>query len=155
MAGSNERPRRRRVAPDDAVGPFYIPSISQQRTEGARILKDGDTFAVFDAWGDMQASGPAAEGLFHEDMRYLSSLALLFEGERPLLLSSRVTGDNGMLAIDLANPDLFRRDRIVLARDTVHILRCIVLDEGACFECLEIKSFAEHPVAFTLNYRFD
>ncbi len=149
-----ERPRRRPDVPDEAVSPFYIPSLAPQRSLGSRVLKHGDTFVVFDAHGDAQATGPAAEGLFHDDTRYLSSLVLVFEGERPLLLSSRVTRDNTTLAIDLANPDLYHGERLVLARDKVHLLRSKVLDNGACFECLDIRSFAEHPVGFTLRFAF-
>lgn len=151
----NEGPDRRPGVPDEDVTAFYIPSLAQQqRSLNARVLKQGDTFVVFDSYGDAQAAGPAAEGLFHEDTRYLSALALVFEGERPLLLSSRVTRDNITLVIDLANPDLYHGDRLVLSRDKVHLLRTKVLDDGACFECIDIRSFADHPVGFMLSCRF-
>ena len=141
------RPNRRRTPaePDDAtISPFYIAAGTSARL-GAHTLKHGDTFAVLDAFGDAQASGPAAEGLFHEDMRYLSRLVLLFEDQRPLLLSSRVTRDNTVLTIDLANPDIYKNGGLHLARDQLHLLRSKVLDEGACFEQLEIRSFADSP----------
>jgi glycogen debranching enzyme len=149
------RPQRRR-APDDAdvtIGPFYIPSGASARI-GSQSLKQGDTFAVLDAYGDAQAAGPAAEGLFHEDTRYLSRFVLVIERARPLLLSSRVTRDNTVLTADLANPDIYD-GRLKLARDQVHLLRSKVLDDGACFERLEIRSYADHPVALTLRYGFD
>jgi glycogen debranching enzyme len=151
------RPNRPRTPadPDDAViGPFYIPSGASTPL-GAHTLKHGDTFVVLDAFGDAQASGSAAEGLFHEDTRYLSRLLLLFEDERPLLLSSRVTRDNTVLTIDLANPDVYANGHLRLARDQLHLLRSKVLDGGACFEQLEISSFAAYPVAFSLRYVFD
>ena len=150
------RPNRRPLSaePDELISPFYISSSASARV-GARTLKCGDTFVVLDAYGDAQASGPAAEGLFHDDTRYLSRLVLLFEGERPLLLSSRVTRDNTVLAIDLANPDIYDGGRLRLARDQLHLLRSKVLGDGACFEQLAIQSFADHPVAFTLRYGFD
>jgi glycogen debranching enzyme len=150
------RPHRRPspAEPDAAISPFYIQSGAAARG-GARTLKSGDTFVVLDAYGDAQAAGPAAEGLFHDDTRYLSRLILLFEDERPLLLSSRVTRDNTVLAIDLANPDLYDDGRLRLARDQLHLLRSKVLGDGACFEQLAIQSFADHPVAFTLRYGFE
>ncbi|MGH7088324.1 MAG: amylo-alpha-1,6-glucosidase, partial [Stellaceae bacterium] len=148
--------QRRTRAPEieeEALGLYYTPTTAASRI-GTRSLKQGDSFAVLDGWGDAQALGPAAEGFFHEDMRHLSSLVLLIDGERPLLLSSRVTRDNTMLAIDLANPDLSEDSKVVLARDQVHLLRSKVLDEGACFERIEIRNFAEHTVAFTLQFGF-
>jgi glycogen debranching enzyme len=149
------RPHRRRAFDDDsAIGPFYIPSAASARV-GAQSLKHGDTFAVLDAFGDVQAAGPAAEGLFHEDTRYLSRFVLVLERVRPLLLSSRVTRDNTVLAADLANPDIYEGGHLTLARDQVHLLRSKVLDDGACFERLEIRSFADHPVTVALRYGFD
>ncbi len=150
------RPQRRRAS-DDAdvtVGPFYIPSGASAQI-GAQSLKHGDTFAVLDAYGDVQAVGPAAEGLFHEDTRYLARFVLVIERARPLLLSSRVTRDNTMLAVDLANPDIYDSGRLKLARNEVHLLRSKVLDDGVCFERLEIRSFADHPVTLALRYGFD
>ncbi len=150
------RPQRRRAS-DDAevtIGPFYIPSGASARI-GSRSLKQGDTFAVLDAYGDVQAAGPAAEGLFHEDTRYLSRFVMAIERERPLLLSSRVTRDNTVLAVDLANPDIYEDGRLKFARDQVHLLRSKVLDDGVCFERLEIRSFADHAVALALRYGFD
>jgi glycogen debranching enzyme len=150
------RPQRRRASEEAeaAIGPFYIPS-SATAGPGARSLKFGDTFAVLDAFGDMAAAGPAAEGLFHEDTRYLSHFVLIIERERPLLLSSRITRDNTVLSADLANPDIYEAARLKLARDQVHLLRSMVLDDGACFERLEIRSFADQPVSLALRYGFD
>lgn len=150
-----KRPRRRASLEDEGgLGLYYIPASAASRI-GTRTLKQGDSFVVLDGWGDAQASGPAAEGFFHEDMRHLSSLLLLINGERPLLLSSRVTRDNTVLAIDLANPDLYDEGhRVVLARDQVHLLRSKVLEEGACFERIDIHNFAEHPVSLTVQFGF-
>src|SRR5262249_6945253 len=93
-------------APAGGVG--SISSFGIPGTAGAagnrHVLKNANSFAVFDEFGQIQASGPAAEGLFFEDTRYLSRLAMLINGARPLLLSSTVTEGNTMLSVDLANP---------------------------------------------------
>lgn len=138
----------------EAVSPFYIPSMATARTMRPRTLKRGDTFIVLDAYGDAQASGPSAEGLYHQDTRFLSNLVLLVNGERPLLLRSATTSDNEMLSVDLTNSDVYEGDQLKLARDTVHLLRVKVLADGACFEALEIRSFADHEVALDLRYAF-
>jgi len=58
-------------ADETAVSPFYIPSTAAIATKHSHVLKQGDSFAVLDPFGDMQATGPALEGLFFEDTRYL------------------------------------------------------------------------------------
>ena len=49
-----------------------------------RIL-EGATFCICDELGDLNGN---VEGLFTEDTRFLSSLRLTINGQRPLLLSS-------------------------------------------------------------------
>src|SRR5215469_756295 len=87
------------------VSSFYIPVTASTAGNGRHVLKNANSFAVLDEFGQIQASGPAAEGLFFEDTRYLSRLAMLINGARPLLLSSTVTEGNTMLSVDLANPE--------------------------------------------------
>jgi glycogen debranching enzyme len=137
------------------VSPFYIPSTVAPATQYPHVLKQGDSFAVLDRFGDMQATGPALEGMFFEDTRYLARLALTVDGVRPLLLSSTVTEDNAMLSTDLTNPDLIEDDRLRLPRDTVHILRSTVLGEDALFQVLELRNFGAKPASFRLGLLFD
>src|SRR5260221_13916231 len=124
------------AAATETVSPFYIPSVATSRARLGRTLKHGDTFVVFDASGDAQASGPASEGLFHEDTRFLSRLVLLVNGERPLLLSSAAASDNEMLTADLTKPHFFAHRHFTLARATVHLLRPKGLPDRARFESL-------------------
>jgi glycogen debranching enzyme len=140
------------AAAGETVSPFYIPAASRARL--GRTLKHGDTFVVFDDSGDAQASGPASEGLFHEDTRFLSRLVLVVNGVRPLLLSSAATADNEMLTADLTNPDFYVNGHLTLTRDTVHLLRVKVLADGACFESLEVRNYADHEVSLDLGYAF-
>jgi glycogen debranching enzyme len=137
------------------VSPFYIPSTGTVATLHSHVLKQADSFAVLDDFGDVQASKAAPEGLFFEDTRYLARLALTVDGLRPLLLSSTVTEDNAMLSTDLANPDLAEEGHLRLARDTVHILRSTVLGEDALFVHLELRNFGMMPVLLRLGLAFD
>ncbi|GIL41745.1 amylo-alpha-1,6-glucosidase [Rhodospirillales bacterium TMPK1] len=139
------------------VGPFYIPANAATTSYRPRVLKQGDTFLVLDPFGDAQATGPAAEGLFHRDTRYLSQLTLTIEGQRPLLLSSSVTAENATIAVDMTNPDLTDGERITLPRDTVHVLRTKVLDHGALYERLALRNFGVAParIQIELGYGAD
>ncbi|HET9643668.1 MAG TPA: glycogen debranching N-terminal domain-containing protein, partial [Burkholderiaceae bacterium] len=55
---------------------YYISSTSPRLDHRTRVLKNGDTFAVFDRVGNVEAIGRNEYGLFHQDTRYLSRLAL-------------------------------------------------------------------------------
>ena len=125
---------------------FYIPATASLLERRTRVLKHGDTFGVFDRYGDLVAGEGSQEGLHHNDTRYLSSLTLLVNGERPLFLSSKVEDNNSALSVDLTNPDLVEDDLLVLQRDMVHIVRSKFLWQGACYERLGLRNYdAKNP----------
>ena len=56
--------------------PSHLLAASSLTDERSRVLKHGDTFAVFDHYGDIKPGGLGKEGLYHEGTRYLSCLLL-------------------------------------------------------------------------------
>ena len=138
----------------DAEIHFYIPATGSLQERRPRTLKHADTFAVFDHYGDIIAGEGSPEGLFHQDTRFLSGLSLRINGQRPLLLSSTVADDNTRLTVDLTNPDFFSAGRLVLAKDTLHILRTKFLWQGACHERLAITNFDDRPHMISLELNF-
>src|SRR5260370_38406262 len=94
------------AAATETVSPFYIPSVATSRARLGRTLKHGDTFVVFDASGDAQASEPASEGLFHEDTRFLSRLVLLSTGAPPPRLSPAAPSGHEVGAAGRLTPPL-------------------------------------------------
>src|SRR5579864_3904327 len=110
--------------PDEAPNevPFYI--VAKAATaRPRRTLKQNDTFAVIDNHGDIGVALGEPDGIFNNDTRYLSRLELTINGQPPLLLGSNVRDDNTMLSVDLTNPDIHVQDRLVLQKDTIHIVR--------------------------------
>jgi glycogen debranching enzyme len=130
---------RIRAAPP--ADPFYIAATSSILERRPRTLKHGDTFGLFDHYGDVASVHAGAEGLFHKDTRYLSDLRVLVNGHRPLLLSSTVQDNNALLTADLTNPDLYAGGQLDLPRDTIQIVRSKFLWKAACYERLGIRSF--------------
>ena len=57
---------------------YYILATSSAADDRTRVLKHGETFAVFDRYGDVRPFGMGEQGLYHEGTRMLSSLALRF-----------------------------------------------------------------------------
>src|SRR5207245_8702407 len=89
---------------------FYIRSSSPRVDARTRVLKQDDTFAVFDRFGDIDTFGGEL-GLYYQDTRFLSRLTLRLGKDRPLLLSSTVREDNAVMAVDATNPDAVARQR--------------------------------------------
>ena len=139
-----------------AETPFYIPATGTA-TRPRRTLKYGDTFAVLDSHGDIGASAGEADGLFHNDTRFLSHLELLVDGQPPLLLGSNLRDDNTLLSIDLTNPDFFVDGRIVLQKDLLHIARTIFLWRGTAYQRLAVRNHGDRRIGLTLSilYRSD
>jgi glycogen debranching enzyme len=135
------------------VSAFYIPS-TRATLHARRVLKDGDSLAVLDEFGNISATN-AAEGFFFEDTRYLSRLVLTIDGQPPLLLSSTVTEDNATLDVDLANPDVIDHGRVIVARNTIHILRSLLVGERTLFETIELANFGHADAALTIELTFD
>jgi len=55
---------------------FYILSTSSRVDDRTRVLKHGDTFAIFDRYGDIHPLGLGEHGLYHDGTRHLSRLEL-------------------------------------------------------------------------------
>ena len=140
-------------SPDD-ISTFYIQATESIQERWPRTLKQGDTFALFDALGDCVAPGLTPGGLFHNDTRHLSGLQLLIDGQRPLLLSSAVENDNVVLTVDLSNPDIYQGNAIVLPRETLHVRRSKFLWQGTCHERIAIHNFDAKPQSCWLTFNF-
>ncbi|HEY1888046.1 MAG TPA: amylo-alpha-1,6-glucosidase [Roseiarcus sp.] len=134
--------------------PFYISATTSILERRPRTLKHGDTFAVFDHYGDVSSHGGSPEGVFHKDTRFLSDLRVLVNGQRPLLLSSTVQDNNALLTADLTNPDLLKAGKLELARDTLQIARSKFLFDGACYERLGVHNFGSDAHAFEFVFYF-
>jgi glycogen debranching enzyme len=134
-------------------GRYYILATSNLADESDRVLKHGESFAIFDRWGDIIPAGMGEEGLYHRGTRHLSGFRLRVGGERPLLLGSTTRRDNSRLTIDLANPDMAVEGRPLRA-GTVHLSRTKVLWAGDCHERIEIRNFAQEVVPLPISLRF-
>jgi len=133
--------------------PFYIPATGSP-TRPRRSLKHGDTFAILDSHGDIGSSAGGLDGIFDKDTRYLSRLELLLNGMQPLLLGSNLRDDNALLTIDLTNPDIYFEKRLVLQRDTVHIIRTIFLWRGTAYQRLGIQNHGNRHLRIHLSLSF-
>jgi glycogen debranching enzyme len=156
-AGPPVKPGDALPTPAPAVQ-FYIPATSSLQERRPRTLKHGDTFGVFDHYGDIAPGEGSPEGIYHCDTRFLSGLQLLIDDRRPLLLSSTVQDNNALLTADLTNPDFFdEAGRLRLPRDTIHIVRAKFMWHGRAHERLAVRNFNDHAhdIRLTLLFQTD
>jgi glycogen debranching enzyme len=133
--------------------PFYIPATNLP-SRPRYTIKHGGTFLVMDSHGDIGAASGGADGLFHDDTRYVSQFELRFEGEAPLLLGSNVRDDNSALSADLTNPDIYRNGHIVLQKDTVHIVRTTFLWRKTAYQRIAVKNHGDRIIECELLLHF-
>jgi glycogen debranching enzyme len=122
--------------------------------EHTRVLKDGDTFAIFDHHGDIKQGGLGEEGLYHGSTRHLSRLTLELAGDRPCLLSSTVREENDELAVTLTNPDLLCDGVVQVALGTLHVDLRRFLWQGSCYQRLRLKNHGQARLHVDLAMHF-
>jgi glycogen debranching enzyme len=150
-------PRKRRLAmpANGGENQYYILATEERADDRTRVLKYGDTFAVFDRHGDIKQVGNREQGIYCDGTRMLSHLELLLNDELPLLLSSTVRQDNSLLSVDLTNPDIFDDQRVLVARGSLHLFRSIFLWEGCCYERLRLANHSLSPIGASVSIRYD
>src|SRR5688572_24828050 len=131
-----------------------VPGVVSLAASSRRTLKHGDSFGMFDEFGDVVEVEHSPTGLFHFDTRFLSRLVFTLEGHRPLILSSTVQPDNLTLDVDLTNPDMFQGERLLLAKDTFHVARAKFLWEASSYELFTITNYADRRMRLRCALEF-
>jgi glycogen debranching enzyme len=133
---------------------YYIVAPTST-TDDVRVLKQGDSFGVFDRSGDIQRGGLGEQGIYHEGTRFLSLLSFRLGNLRPFLLSSTLKRDNLLFTVNLTNPDIYMDGTVVLRRGDLHIFRSKFIWQASCFESLELVNYSLSPVEMFFTLQFD
>jgi glycogen debranching enzyme len=134
---------------------YYVRASSALADDRTRVLKYGDTFAVFNRYGDIEAFGPSQFGLFHAESRHLSRFTMRVNQQQTLLLSSTIREDNAFLSVDLANLDSPVNSDDTLPRGTVHVFRLQFLREAGCYQHIRLLNYGLLRVHVSLLLQFD
>ncbi|NNF96798.1 MAG: amylo-alpha-1,6-glucosidase, partial [Halobacteria archaeon] len=144
---------------DDVIqvgGRLYVPTTSSRLDDRTRILKHGDSFAVFDRYGDIHSIGHGEQGIYFKDTRFVSRLDLrLADGRRPVFLNSTVKDDNNLLTVDLTVPEIRKGERLLVPLDTIHIFRAKLLYHGVCYEPLRLTNYGTTAVDIPFVFKFE
>jgi glycogen debranching enzyme len=120
-------------------------------------LKEGDTFLVNDAFGDISGS---SDGLFRDDTRVLSLLRLTLGGQAPSLLGASVSEDNVLFVAHLTNRPLPPPgDGRSIPEGVIHIERARFIWQERLYERLTFTNYSSLDtsvpvaVAFAADFR--
>ena len=136
-------------------GPFTILSEVESSTTTVRVLKDEDSFAVFDLHGDIVPAPGSQHGLYHGGTRFLSGFELRLGARSPLFLSSTVSDDNAVFTADLTNPDVVKGDQVLVARGLLHLSRSRVIQSATLTERLHVTNYGFQRLNVPLAFRFE
>jgi glycogen debranching enzyme len=122
-----------------------LVAASSATDDRNRVLKHGDTFAVFDHMGDIRMGGLDEQGLYHDGTRYLSHLELQLEGMRPFFLNSTIHENNDQMIVSLTNPDFIRGGQVVTPLGILELSLNKFLWQGTYHQRLRLKNYGLSP----------
>jgi glycogen debranching enzyme len=133
---------------------YYILASSTYADDRVLTLNYGDTFGVFDRWGDIKQFGSGVQGIYHQGTRFISDMELELNHYRPMLLSSAIKNENEMLSVDLTNPDIHAEHDVLIPKGTIHISRSKFLQDGACHELIILFNYGSDTYETELQITF-
>jgi glycogen debranching enzyme len=133
---------------------YYIIASALSSRRSTRSLANDQSFAVFDAGGDILDSRLEPVGFFHRDTRHLSRFELRIGGEFPYYLNSYVADDGAELCVNLTNPDLRDGEQLQLRRDSLQVERAWVMFGSRLTHRILLRNFAMFEVAIVLDLVF-
>ena len=134
--------------------PFVVSASTSLSELRPLVLKQGNTFGVFDSKGDALASPGGTQGVYYCDTRHLSHFLITLNGHRPMVLSSTLRDDNATLTCDLANPGMVDDDGQAVEHSLIHIRRTRFLWKAGCFERLCVRNFDDRARRLRLGVVF-
>ncbi len=132
---------------------FYILASASLAEQEQRVLKEAETFAIFDRHGNIRPLGFEEQGLFHQGTRFISRSVLKLGNNSPLFLNSAVKELNDFLLVHLANQEISGR-RGTVRQGEIYLRRNIFLCDKGLRERLTISNFGLSPVEFDLTLEF-
>lgn len=143
-----QKPQATPAVADEAFIPTEHANMPSERQF---VLKSGNTFAVYDANGDIRGGD---DGLFVNDTRVLSELVLTFGGRAPSLLSGSVSSDNAVFTAHLTNRPLPPIGGVRTPEGVIHVERKRVLSGHVLHESIVLTNYGTEPSTVPLSISF-
>jgi glycogen debranching enzyme len=137
------------------MDPHYVYAEKPSCDEDSRVLKQGETFAIFDHYGNIKRGGLGEEGLYHDGTRFLSRYFVRIGQTQAMILSSTTKKNNALLTVDLTNPDIGVGTDHFISRGSIHVFRNIFLWNDTLYERIRFKNYAQKPLETRFIIHFD
>ncbi|MEX0588780.1 MAG: glycogen debranching N-terminal domain-containing protein [Cyanobium sp.] len=108
------------------------------------VLKNGETFAMLNARGEIHPGTHPDSGVFHRGTRHVSRLEWLLWDRPGAVLSSTERGELGLQVSHLSNDD-----------GSVHLERSTVMTPTACLQQLTFTSYAQTSLQVPITLHID
>lgn len=132
---------------------WYVLATSSRTDDRTRVLKHGETFGMFDRYGDIEHIGIGEQGLYHQGMRFLSQYEMSINQRRPLLLNSTIKQDNSAMVVDMTTPDLYLNGELCIAKGTLHIFRAKILWSDVQYEHIRFNNYSDKKIHFSVEFK--
>ena len=135
--------------------PYQVNATAELPT--TRILKNEETFGIFDIRGDLYPIGNDELGIYHEGTRFLSlSTFKIGATQAPLMLNSYIRKENGALGVELTNPDLDgSEDCPQIKKSALYISRKKILIQSGCNEEIRFFNYSDDVITLPIHFEFD
>ena len=131
--------------------PLVAESVHPRIAVRLHALKDGDTFVIADALGDILGT---TDGMFHNDTRVLSGLRLTLAGQSPSLLSAAISRDNVLFVSHMTNRPLPPLGGRSIPEGVIHLERSRFLHGEHLYERIELVNYGGRDAVVPLALRF-
>src|SRR6185312_11607926 len=131
---------------------YYILATSSRGDERPRVIKQGESFAVFGSAGSIRPVGLGEQGIYHEGTRFISQLELELNGKPLQPLRSTVRADH-VLSVELTNPDYCDLPEQV-SRDALHVAFTSFLQDGSWYARVVVHNFTLREIEIDATLRF-
>lgn len=139
---------------DPAVALASLDETAPREPHRLFALKQGDCFAVADAYGDIRGAG---DGFFRDDTRVLSEFRLTVGGRQMSLLGASLSQDNVLFTSNLTNLPIQSAGGRDIPQGAIHIERVRLIWQDRLFERITLSNYSrEHStVVVSLHFAAD
>ncbi|MBN9552695.1 MAG: amylo-alpha-1,6-glucosidase [Alphaproteobacteria bacterium] len=136
---------------DPAVALSALDETAPREPHRLFALKQGDCFAVADAYGDIRGSG---DGFFRDDTRVLSEFRLTIGGRQTSLLGASLSQDNVLFKSNLTNLPIQSAAGRDIPQGAIHIERVRLIWEDRLFERIALSNYSREHSTITASLQF-
>ncbi|MDX8523576.1 amylo-alpha-1,6-glucosidase [Mesorhizobium sp. MSK_1335] len=136
---------------DPAVALSSLDETAPREPHRLFALKQGECFAVADAYGDIRGSG---DGFFRDDTRVLSEFRLTIGGRQMSLLGASLSQDNVLFTSNLTNLPIQSAGGRDIPQGAIHIERARLIWQDRLFERITLSNYSREHSTITVSLHF-